>query len=235
MEVYLLDADFDSLTVGWNPLPDSMAYELSMCSGISEDFEILSDKLKITVAKKKNLLSDVKYKFRVRSQGPNNVWSPYSNVSSSYSPLPPDAKQVERPISIKTDYCSITIQWDAVPNAIGYEMQYRSVSNDSANSMQWVTVPSMITNTFAKKKNLLHNVTYYFRVKPVFNVVDSDASIAKWVYGKPSNALTVATLAANLKSFLPTQLLRGKDYNVLANTPNELAGKLIGLYFSAHW
>ena len=236
MNLYLLDAETDSLTVGWDPIPNMIAYELSMSANDATSFDVLSSSLTITVAKKKKLQNGVSYKFRVRALSTDKIWGEFSPVSSPFSPLTPDAKQMEQPILIKSDYCSITIQWEAVPDAAGYELQYRSVPNQGEHGMDWVTVPSLITNIFARKKNLLYEVYYYFRVKPIFNLTDSNAELLKWVFGKSSNALNVAQLAPNLKSFLPTQLIHGKPtVDNLVQTTTALSGKIIGLYFSAHW
>lgn len=238
---FQIDVDHESVTIAWNPIPNAKYYELSMKTVNSNDSDwvVLSNKLTNYFARKKNLKCEESYQFRVRYSNQSNgeSWSEYSHISDAYSPLKPSVNQPAAPSLISADSSSITISWEPISLATGYKLQYRSIhdaNNRSNTSIEWNEIGSVLTNTNAKKKNLVPNVSYHFRVCPVF---DSNSN-AEYAFSKSSDAFHVVTFPANLATLLPKQVLQKPPTSaipVLTDTQALLSNKVIGIYFSAHW
>jgi len=251
-----IDCDHDSITIAWNIISNVKYYELSMKtiednetptseSSSASDWIVLSNKLTNNFVRKKNLKSKYSYIFRIRYSinNDNDNWSEYSEISDAYSPLIPLIKQPNAPILVTSDSNSITISWEPVPNAIGYKLQYRSINILKNSPIEWNEIGSVLTNTNAKKKNLLPDVDYHFRICPIFDSnsnSNTESNNHNYTFSKSSEAFHVhiETFPTNLISLFPKQLLQKPPTSPVA-TLNDmqllLKNKLIGVYFSAHW
>lgn len=106
-----------------------------------------------------------------------------------------------------------------------------------------------VTGTSAKKKNLQGGVGYHFRVRPVGEEIGEES---EWAWSGWSEALAPLFLAPALKNLLSAQLLKnekpkegeregatgegGGGEGRLSLVPaEELAGKVVAVYASAHW
>jgi thiol-disulfide isomerase/thioredoxin len=241
--IKILDCDHESVTVAWPAEAHAKAYELSLRVDGSDEWKVLSDKLQGTMTRKKNLSSSEKYIFRVRFVGADGAVGDKAVFSAAASPLAEAIKQPKPPVLVKSDAVSVTIGWDEVEGATGYQIQYRCVvggSNLSVEDVQsnltWVTIPSTITGCSVRKKNLLPGRKYHFKVLPVMGGPDSVFSVGAgggWAASTSSEGFAVELLAENIRRFMPPKLL--SPAGLLVDTCEQLAGKVIGVYFSAHW
>jgi hypothetical protein len=150
--IVLQDAAFDSLTVAWNPLQVNGAssntmYELQMCEFSLDDTQVesklaqaqwksLSNSLSNTAVKKKNLIPNQKYVFRVRGRLDGKEWSDFSEPSPAFSV--PDAnktKMMDPPVLSINDEESVTITWSPVEGVEGYKIRFRG---EFMHSLSWI-------------------------------------------------------------------------------------------------
>jgi hypothetical protein len=62
----LFEVDHDSILLGWSAPVGALEYELQMTAGEEEEWRTLSASIKSTSIRKKNLVSETPYKFRIR-------------------------------------------------------------------------------------------------------------------------------------------------------------------------
>jgi thiol-disulfide isomerase/thioredoxin len=87
----------------------------------------------------------------------------------------------------------------------------------------------VLSSNVVKKKNLLADKLYCFSVRPV---VPGE----EYEYGPSSTAFTVATLSRHFKNIFPSSLQTNTRTGLgSVPTADALAGKVVLLYFSAHW
>eukprot|EP01035_Chromulina_nebulosa_P018468 gene18468-24178_t len=135
--------------------------------------------------------------------------------------LSSNSKIIEPPTQLLSDAISITIQWNEISGATGYLCRYR----DDDHSKPWVYIDSVIKSNTMRKKNLIPNKQYFFSIKPI---VDNE----HYEYSLSSIGLSVSVLSPFLNDLLPKTLLSKSG---IVNTSDALAGKIVGIYFSAHW
>lgn len=227
----LVERDHVSITVGWTPVPGAVSYQLDMVEGEEADvpdekWTSLSDKLKQTIVRKKNLNIGIAYRFRLRAKDENDTWSHFSPVSDPFFVVNADYSIMEHPTKLTSDGSSITVHWTEVPGAEGYRLRFRKDLET-----EWTQIPATITNTSARKKNLTAG-SYYFSVMPVIGDGGGKEGPA-WSYSASSEALSVAQLSPYFKNLLPSTLLVAPKQT--ASTVDVLAGKTVAFYFSAHW
>jgi hypothetical protein len=138
----LLEADHTSITVAWERVPAAKAYELQIAEvdeagNVSgEGWTSLSNKLKANQAKKKNLVPEKTYSFRVRyliegdagaptAEAEANVWSEFSERSGAFRVVPASSIIMQPPTMATSDTLSITISWDAIEGTEKYRIRYR--------------------------------------------------------------------------------------------------------------
>ena len=188
----------------------------------SEDEWIsLSTTIKSTNIRKKNLIEGTAYRFRIRpnlAQG----WDLFSPPSNDLYVLTSHMKVIDAPIIMARDGASVTITWPEVEGCEGYSLRYRS-----EHQLSWSVVGSVIHSNVAKKKGLLPGETYYFSVRPI-GLGD------EWQFSRSSLPLCVAQLSPFLSTLFPTSLLSSSTSSPVA-TNDVLAGKVVAVYFSAHW
>ena len=227
LNLQILEKTHDSITLQWDKNTLHKSFELCMiCSG-ENVWKVLSSTLTNAVAKKKNLERSKIYKFRVRAQSADDVWSPFSTEVED-SVLESDVLQMAAPTECNKDTQSVTIEWIAVPQAEGYRMRYRSEGEE------WSVVDSVIRGLSVRKKGLEKEKTYYFSVLPVFPSTDFGVSAPLTTYAYSSSTLPVQVLqlSSSLGNLFPPMLLSPRG---TVNTADALAGKVVGIYFSAHW
>jgi nucleoredoxin len=241
--ISVLEKTHESLTLTWEcPSIQIPLFELQM-KAPDTDWLILSSNLTSSITKKKNLVANKEYQFRVRYRPKDSTLDSWSEFSSAFSAwvLDSSVKQIAAPREKNKDCSSITIAWDEVPGAEGYRMRYRSDSSTS-----WTTVDSMIAGTVARKKGLETGVSYFFAIRPVFpstiasspdgeiQSTDLSSENSEYAFSPSSAPLQVATLSRHIAQLFPDQLL-SKSKGCLVDTADALAGKAIAIYFSAHW
>jgi thiol-disulfide isomerase/thioredoxin len=237
----------------------ALAYELQMrSSDEGDEWRSLSSAIQGTNIRKKNLAEGNIYHFRVRCKLATG-WDDFSPDSADIKVLDEGILQLEAPTLYANDTSSITVQWSSPSGheAHGYRLRYRE-----EDSLEWTYVDTTLKNTQVKKKSLEAGVNYYFAVLPVispsvpvqtadksqsdgsdtnesqqsvFNVESNSADSRSKVfeYSPQSLPLQVQQFSTFMKNLFP-DLLVTRDGSK-RDTAASLAGKMVAVYFSAHW
>eukprot|EP00658_Telonema_sp_P-2_P030269 TRINITY_DN22890_c0_g1_i2.p1 TRINITY_DN22890_c0_g1~~TRINITY_DN22890_c0_g1_i2.p1 ORF type:complete len:290 (+),score=62.87 TRINITY_DN22890_c0_g1_i2:182-1051(+) len=221
---WAFDADHESVTIEWQPAEGARAFQLDWRPVGQAEWTTASDKLKGCMVRKKKLESGVGYEFRVRAsvqfgQQPS-TWSDFSEPSAPLFILEPGPR-TPAPTMMAADEQSITVQWQPVEDAEQYELQWRPETPGSG----WTVASNKLKSTATRKKNLHMRTNYLFRVRPL--VADLWAA-----FSSPSVPMR-AGLSAGLERVVGDTLRAASGAMLSAHA--ALPGKLVGLYFSAHW
>jgi thiol-disulfide isomerase/thioredoxin len=220
---FLLERDHNSVTIAWLDVDSKTAktFELEICE--EGDWRSLSKSISTTSVRKKNLKQAIPYLFRVRSQTKGSTtWSPFSISSDPVTVLPATTKLLEPPTLRSKDSQSLTVQWTDDTSRDGYSLRYRTETNN-----EWQVIASVLQDKVVRKKGLLPGCHYFFSVRPVGGSEDYDYSLS-------SLPFTVPQLSQYLSNLLPAAL-HTPQWPKLTPTADLLAGKVVAVYFSAHW
>jgi thiol-disulfide isomerase/thioredoxin len=109
----------------------------------------------------------------------------------------------------------------------------------------WTSITTVVKGTSVRKKGLQSGVNYYFSIKPNLQQqgqLETMTSGKKtYQYSRSSEAMQVAAVSSVIRSLFPTELLCRSSPSSssaspsLVNSADALAGKVVGIYFSAHW
>ena len=220
---FSLERDHDSITIIWRCTgsEDHSNFELEMCE--SGSWKSLSNSITSKTIRKKNLHQGVEYLFRVRSKlKGESVWSPFSDSSQPMSVLPANVKILDAPKFRSNDSQSVTLQWMDGTTREGYKIRFRGESD-----YNWQHVNSIVRDKVVRKKGLSAGIKYYFSICPVGAVEEFD-------FSPSSLPFMVSSLSQSLKNLLPKEL-HTPQWPKLVSTADALAGKVVAIYFSAHW
>jgi len=226
--IIILDARSTSLTVTWPAEAAAAKYRLEYRTTDQDDFELLSDKLTQTQARKKNLIPEKEYFFRVAPIIGDAVkdWVTHETPFRTISPEL-ESKSMEAPKTVGAgSNQALKISWAKVEDASAYELQMR----ENAGGADWLTISPSLSGTEVKKKNLTSSLGYQFRVRPS----GSDAP-----FSAPSEPLVARGLSAGIKRWFNAlsdgKLLRSEQQKPVP-LDEALGGKeFVLLYASAHW
>jgi len=127
----------------------------------------------------------------------------------------------DAPMLMACDNESVTVQWAPAPNASAYELQWRPEQHGAA----WITASDKLGSTATRKKNLATGEGYFFRVRPCME--------GCWEqFSSPSLSLRPGVSPAILRVVGETLV---DPSGGVHKTGAILGGKLVALYFSAHW
>lgn len=225
---FLLERDHESVIVAWIPPHVPLNhYELEM-SHEEDVWTTVGATIKSNTVKKKNLDPLKQYRFRVRFEDKNGNWSPFSHPSEAMHPVKREVKLMASPTLLSAESSALTVQWEDVPAASGYRLRFRK-----DDDLAWHEIETDIKGNKAKKKGLTHG-NYYFAVIPLGLQETLEES---WTFSLSGGPFTTVQLHPYFSKLLPGTLLRldPTTRQVKNIDVNELAGKVIGLYFSAHW
>lgn len=230
-EISLIDARSNSLTVTWPETAGCSQYNLEYRTTDEESFTVLSESLKSSQARKKNLTSEHAYIFKVTP-----ILSSASNAASSithseaFRPLSAEAeaKAMDAPKTTQPDYNqSLVISWQKVDGASGYELQMR----ENVGGAPWKQLAASLSGLEVRKKNLTHKAGYQFRVRPV--------GIEEAPFSPPSEATVAHALSPGIRRWfqaLDNGTLIRKGVSKPLPLEEALGGKeFVLLYASAHW
>mmetsp|Transcript_36956 Transcript_36956/g.57691 ORF Transcript_36956/g.57691 Transcript_36956/m.57691 type:complete len:377 (+) Transcript_36956:20-1150(+) len=228
----VLDSDENSITIVWKKEnKDVLSYEIQMAECGEEEGTIddninwttLSSSFKGNKVKKKNLEPGKAYTFRYRSRD-RLGWNLFSPSSKPSWTLQSGQNRLENGPQIHAvETGAVMLGWQCVEGASSYELQI----SDAAYPV-WQTVSTNIQHPAVKKKGLDANTKYIFRVRPLFAHEDS----ASWAFSPPSSEISPPILSQLLSSMLPVNLINNQNQAV---SQGALAGKVVAIYFSAHW
>ena len=168
------EAADNSVVLLWNTVCQGISqgltnvlYELQFKEFGAKHWVVSSDTIRTTTVRKKGLNPGTRYEFRVRARacGKEGAFSKSIAVRTESSvPSPPD---IENILEIKED--SVRIIWSCKEcNGAAvrqYELQWRHVG-----SINWQTASSTLKGTDCRKKNLLPDRKYEFRVRAMNRV-----------------------------------------------------------------
>lgn len=214
-----IEFDHATILLGWTPFPEALAYELQMQTN-EEEWVSLSTSIRGCSIRKKNLIPGTDYRFRIRPQLPSG-WDLFSDPTEVLHVLQAEVRVCDAPVLSAKDGGSVTIEWPEVEGCEGYSLRYRS-----ENQLGWSTIDTVLKANRAKKKHLQPGEAYYFSVVPVGAGED-------WSFSKSSQPLAVAQISQFMRNLFPNNLLAGGGTTV--STAEALAGKVVAVYFSAHW
>lgn len=177
---FLIEADRNSVFLGWKPVEGALQYELQMISTPriksdtnqdsnsdesaeveSVDWVTLTDSLKCTSVVKKNIDEAYEYRFRLRAKF-DSGWDIFSKASTNMFSISKENYLMDPPTVLRSDSTSITLTWKHVDEADGYRLRYRLDSD-----LVWEEAQTVIQGNTVKKKHLSPNQGYYFAIKPV--------------------------------------------------------------------
>ena len=242
--VECVDATVSSLTLAWAHVPNSIKYELEWRRVEESQDETKWEKLgsrgfkTALPPKQKNKLSaGTAYEFRVRGRDPVD-WFPWSPVRR-HATLTSTTKRLAAVILSKAEEGALTVTWtkpDATDlprgctSVASYELQIREAQESS-----WTTVSTSLKGNAARKRNLSTDGKYTFRVRPSTFEGDAGGGAEKWYFSPPN--------ATEFQPMPPTHSFFGEIFGQKLLCPGggsscgleRLAGKVIGVYFSASW
>ena len=139
--------------------------------------------------------------------------------------------KLDPPTLQERDATSLTIRWHkpATYGLEGYKVRYRREGD-----LEWLPLSDkihIVKDNGVKKKNLEEGEGYYFSILPVYSTDDTT-----WSWSASSQRFSPATftLSPYLTNLFPPTLLSKKGQKTIA-TAEVLGGKVVAVYFSAHW
>lgn len=238
MSITLIDSRSTALTVTWPATEGASRYilEYRSSSTATEEFELLSEKLKQTQARKKNLAPNRPYFFRVAAvlgSGTIGSWTTHTDAFRTLSDETEESSMAAPTVAHAGSNRALLVSWTGTEGAAtagGYELQMR----ENAGGSEWIVIAPSIAGTEVKKKNLGSNFGYQFRVRPNSNSSSNDTP-----YSPLSDAVVAKGLSQGIQRFFSC-LDNGTLLRSGLPTPVPLADALGGkefvlLYASAHW
>ncbi|KAF0699646.1 Aste57867_9791 [Aphanomyces stellatus] len=213
MRPVLLDYDMSTVTIFW--ANEGSEYDVQWKKSTDVEWTHLS--LKSSLMKKKNIEADTMYHFRVKAAGADSYDEPLEWTHPSVNAQPDAPTVVMEIMPNDVQLLSATVQWSGSSGP--YEVQYLLMDGKS----DWVTATSAANSTAIKKKNLPnHAVPYAFRWR--------SASMSIW--SRAAGPILPPAPALALSRALAPTLVSSSGSSI---SSASLGGKVIGLYFSAHW
>jgi thiol-disulfide isomerase/thioredoxin len=238
--IILIDARSNSLTVTWPPTQGATCYRLeyrTTASQQDDDFELLSDKLTQTQARKRNLSPDHSYFFRVAAvlNDEDKVVGEWFTHDHAFQPISSEQEETSMAAPTVTNAGSnqaLLISWTKVDGASGYELQMR----ENQGGADWTTIAPSLSGLEVKKKNLTSKLGYQFRVRPSSGSDSENDS----PFSPPSDTAVAKGLSAGIQRFFNSldggTLLRSGAQQQPVPLADALGGKeFVLLYASAHW
>jgi len=224
--IALIDARSDSLTVTWPTVAGAKRYILEIKTSDDDDnFRELSSKLTQTQAKKKNLVPNKEYFFRVTPVMDDETSGGWTSHKEAFRTLPENSTTIEAPTTLPSGNRALMVQWKS-HDATKFELQMR----ENKGGEGWTTIAAAFAGSQVRKKNLTSDFGYQFRVRPIGpNHWFSPPSEARVAPGF-SQALRERWFGSGTKTLLRSGI----------SQPVPLADALGGkefvlFYVSAHW
>ena len=201
-----------SITVSWNAIPNATKYFLKYKNAADSAFTTVSVAKTASSYTLSGLTEGATYQFKVQAVGDktNYLNSEYSDLVSAT--VPTNSNQLPTPtVTAAANGTSITVSWNAVPNATKYFLKYKNAA-DSA----FTTVSVAKTASSYTLRGLTEGATYQFKVQAVgdkTNYLNSEYSQLVSVV-VPTNSTTHAVLELGEELFDELE----EDYDLLAES-----------------
>lgn len=233
--VVLLNAESDALTVSWPEIAGAVRYVLQYRQTVDEAFTTLSENLKSTQVRKKNLSGTDGFYFRVaavtgQSDEQQQEWMTHPDPFRLLT-APEASTRMSAPAVVLggSPHAGI-IRWNESGAAdTKYEIQMR----ENVGGAPWETIAASFANTEVKKKNLTSTAGYQFRVRP--------AGSDNHAFSPPSDPFVALGVSPGLQRLFQTlekgTLIRKTDGKADDVSLEEALGgkEFVLLYASAHW
>ncbi len=177
LSVYNIDDD--EINLKWNAVNGADGYQVYLYSESAGKWVKLGSTPK-TRFEADDLLSAKEYKFRVRAYDKTTggtVYSPYATITAATEP-----DEVEGLKASAKGKTSVTLKWNAVKRATGYQVYIYSESKGK------YVRKTAVTATTAKITGRKEGTSYKFKVRAYFKEADGTSR-----YGEFSDVLTVKT------------------------------------------
>ena len=248
----LIAATTDSLTVTWPAVDNANRYVLEYREASNDDvdgddnntisFQVLSDKLSQTQARKRNLSGDVGFFFRVGAVTSDDDTATVCDWVTHPEPFrllttEEEQRQMEAPKVVHAgSNQALHLSWKAKTDNNNEPAKYELQMRENRGGIPWATIAKSLSNTEVKKKNLISTMGYQFRIRAV---IENGPDNEKNPFSPPSDAIVARGLSQAMKRWFSTL-----DNNTLLKSgskdPISLADALGGkefvlLYASASW
>lgn len=171
--------DDDEINLKWGTVKGADGYQVYIYNQSAKKWTKLGNTKK-TSFEADDLLSAKEYKFRVRAYDKTTsgyVYSPYVTITAATEP----DETEDLKVSAKTK-TSVTLKWNAVKRATGYQVYIYSTSKGK------YVRKTAVTGTTAKITGRKEGTSYKFKVRAYFKQADGTSR-----YGEFSDVLTVKT------------------------------------------
>ena len=207
-QLVLVDARKDSLTLTWPPEKNAVKYIIDFRliedgedpkKDAEAEFDRISDSLKGTLCRKKNLKPETEYFFRVapvvwdkkKSKYMKKEWirhkQPFETLSQEqdddFSMLPPI-------VTVPAETDSLIVTWEEVTEQIyGFELQMR----ENRGGARWFKINDALESNEIQRYNLTSQWGYQFRVRPLTDYTEpfsppSDPVVPRFANGEGQQA-----------------------------------------------
>jgi hypothetical protein len=158
------------MIISWAAAEGAVCYilEYRTVSPLEPDFECLAEDIQGTSSRKRNLLPEAQYFFRVAPVYENDnvgAWVSHKEAFETLSQEQDEDYAMAAPIvTVPTEPNALIITWEEVDEVIhGFELQMRA----NKGGAKWFAFEASGMSTEVKKKNLTSPWGYQFRVRPV--------------------------------------------------------------------
>ena len=153
------------ITLSWNSVTGAASYKLEYSLDGISGWTQIGGEITDTYYTHGSLNADTEYYYRVSAVNAGGTSAPTSVLIAKTLPLPPIAPAGLR--STGTTAHSVTLEWDSVSIATGYQIRYQQFDeyrqSDEAEWTQSVTIT--ISGTSATINGLCANTSYEFQVR----------------------------------------------------------------------
>ena len=224
------NATKDAITLTWNAVNGADSYDLEITKTADSTVTAVND-IAVTNYSHTNLTPNTEYSYRVRAKnsGGEGIWSQPLVISTK-----PDVPSVPQSISASSTSREISMIWDSVDTATGYEVEIMSGTNDNQ------TVTDQVygtTETSYTQTGLTPNTEYQYRVR-----AKNEAGPGEWseqnsimtkesVPGIPTNIQTAITSNEITLSWDETPYAESYDIEIMSEMDEEqtVTGEVYGI------
>ena len=224
------NATKDTITLTWNAVNGADSYDLEITKTADNGITAVND-IAVTNYSHTNLIPNTEYSYRIRAKnsGGEGIWSQPLVISTK-----PDVPSIPQNISASSTSREISIAWDSVDTATGYEVEIMSGINDNQ------TVTDQVygtTETSYIQTGLTPNTEYQYRVR-----AKNEAGVGDWsdqnsimtkesVPGIPTNIQTAVTSNEITLSWNETPYAESYDIEIMSGVDEEqtVTGEVYGI------
>jgi len=216
------DKTTDSITLKWDAVDNATGYEVQYRKTGDEDGTVVP--VSGTSTTVTDLDDDTVYEFQVRAVNAisESEWS--VSIFETTDAIPPEP--LETPMGLRVigkTSGTITLSWNSVSGATGYEVRYRD------NDGLWKMEDVVVTGTSAVVSNLVSETLYEFQVR-----AKKDGSCSDW--SESVFEITSATIPGDLHDSDKTTDSVTLNWNIIPGaTSYEIRYRIVSASGSTQW